>query len=173
MAAKNEKMDIDVSEPVPEAPWPPAAPGPRNGRRMRRGWSKILAALILVLVLAALAYYFVQYQRLSRDPAVVARAEDAKVIQELSKVMVVPNDPSPVIATVSDKSKLADQPFFAQAQNGDQVIIFPVSMKAVLYRPSARKIIDIAPLATGASASAAAPSPVPAKAKAAATSTTP
>lgn len=100
------------------------------------------------------AYYFVQYQRLKSDPTLEARKEAERVVKELSKIMVVPDDPAPVLATVSDRDQLQDQPFFRQAENGDQVVIFPSSMRAVLYRPSEKRVVDMAPLTTDASASA-------------------
>jgi hypothetical protein len=64
--------------------------------------------------------------------------------------MVVPDEESPIIATVSDKDQLQGQPFFENAENGDQVVIFPSSMRAVLYRPSTRQVVDVAPLSPAA-----------------------
>jgi hypothetical protein len=61
--------------------------------------------------------------------------------------MVLP-DEQPTLASVTDKSKLSDQPFFQKAENGDKILIFVQSRKAILYRPSIKKIIDVAPIQT-------------------------
>jgi len=60
--------------------------------------------------------------------------------------MELPKDEEPTIATVLDKEKLKDQLFFAKAENGDKVIIYSKNQKAILYRPSINKIIDVAPI---------------------------
>jgi hypothetical protein len=62
--------------------------------------------------------------------------------------MEVPNE-KPVIATVKDKESLkAQQAFFAQAENGDKLIVFQTARKAVLFRPSIGKIVESGPLIT-------------------------
>lgn len=117
----------------------------RRPRRRRLPMQKILIVVLSLIALVGV-YYFIQYQRLSADPSIEARAEAERVVRELSRVMEVPHGELPIIATVSDKEQLAGQAFFARAENGDQVVIFPTSMKAVLYRPSTRKVVDMAPL---------------------------
>ncbi len=52
----------------------------------------------------------------------------------------------PQFATVSDVTKLRNQTFFAKAQNGDKVLIYPVAHMAILYRPSTKKIISVGPI---------------------------
>ena len=104
-----------------------------------------IVALILVLA-GTSAYFGYGYYRLTTDPDERNREETQKIVKELSKIMLVPSDPVPILATVSDKEQLTDQPFFKYAQNGDKVIIFPSEMEAVLYRPSTKKIIIISAL---------------------------
>lgn len=62
---------------------------------------------------------------------------------KISKFMVLP-DEVPTIATVTDKNKLATQPFFKNANDGDKVLIFSVAAKAILFRPELGKIIEVA-----------------------------
>jgi hypothetical protein len=60
--------------------------------------------------------------------------------------MILPTDEQPTLATVSDVTKVRDQPFFTHAQNGDQVLVYTQTRKAILYRPSADRIVEVAPL---------------------------
>lgn len=72
--------------------------------------------------------------------------ETTEIVAQLSKIMQVPSE-KPVIATVKDKDALkAQQTFFAQAENGDKLVVFQTARKAILYRPSSGKIIESGPL---------------------------
>ena len=61
--------------------------------------------------------------------------------------MSVPADETPTLASVTDKTKLKDQPFFKDAENGDQILIFPQAKKAIIYRESTNKLINVGPIA--------------------------
>jgi hypothetical protein len=74
------------------------------------------------------------------------------LVAAVSKLIVLPASEQPTIATVADLSKLQGQPFFANAQVGDKVLIYSQAGKAILYRPSENKIIELAPLDVSASA---------------------
>ena len=49
----------------------------------------------------------------------------------------------PTIVTVENKDKLKGEPFFANAENGDIALMFVKAMRAILYRPSENKIIEV------------------------------
>jgi hypothetical protein len=57
-------------------------------------------------------------------------------------------DEAPTLATIVDKEQLQGQEFFNRSQNGDKVLIFPQAKKAILYRPSTKKIVEVAPFLT-------------------------
>jgi hypothetical protein len=67
-------------------------------------------------------------------------------VEEVGKLVDLPEGETPTIATVSDLEPLKDQAFFKDAEIGDKVLIFGTSKKAILYRPSANKVIAVAPL---------------------------
>ncbi len=117
----------------------------------------ILFLLVLVIVLGSVgsaAYFYNQNQiaqKMLKDPTGASKEEIKAIAKALSKFMDLPTDEEPTLATVLDKEKLKDQPFFAKAENGDKVIIYTKSGKAILYRPSTGRIIDIAPINLGES----------------------
>lgn len=110
-----------------------------------------LLALILVVALGAAGYFYMQYANAqkalmnaqTKPGSAAAAAVDAKVVGMVEKLIELPKDESPTLATVSDKSKLATQSFFKNAQNGDKLLIFVKSKKVILYRPSEDKIIEV------------------------------
>lgn len=75
--------------------------------------------------------------------------DNQKLIEAMGQLMVLPTDETPTIATVTDLEKLKDQPFFTNAQVGDKVLIYTNAKKAILYRPSENKVIELAPLNIG------------------------
>lgn len=63
--------------------------------------------------------------------------------------MELPAGEQPTLATVADQEKLKGQDFFSHAQNGDKLLIYPKAKKAILYRPSTGKIIEVTNLTSG------------------------
>jgi len=69
-----------------------------------------------------------------------------ELITEVSSRIMLPADEKPTVAVVSDINRLKDQQFFSNGQNGDVVLIYMNSKKAVLYRPAEKKIVEVAPV---------------------------
>lgn len=108
------------------------------------------AALVLIVVLLATSIYFgYQYYLLSQDPQQAAQAEVKRLVTEVSRLVVLPEGETPTIATVSDPEALKAQAFFSGALKDDKVLIYTKAQKAILYRPSINKIIQIAPINIG------------------------
>jgi hypothetical protein len=126
----------------------------------------IIGAVIVVVALIPSVYFYTRYQQAQArltNPNLFATEETNSLIAKIGKLMVLPTGETPTLATVNDKDKLKDQPFFAKAENGDKVLIYTDAKKAILFRPSLNKIIDVAPIninATGSASPTAAASPV-------------
>lgn len=137
------------------------------------GANRLLIGLIIVLV-AAIGYLYTQYSALKADPTKEAQAEVDRLVSQVSKLIVLPTDEQPTVATVSDIEKLKDQPFFAKAQNGNKVLIYTGAKKAILFDPVANKIIEVAPINIGDSTKTkqTAPKPAPAPVQVQATEST-
>ena len=111
----------------------------------------IVLGLLIGAVLALIpSYYFYtkyqQAQKLLKSPQQVSLEQTKSVVDKVGKLIALPNDETPSLATVQDKSKLKDQPFFKNAVNGDKLLLFIKAKKAILYRESNNKIIEVAPI---------------------------
>lgn len=121
-----------------------------NMKKNILGW--VVLGLIVLALVGTSYYFFNQYKKtqlLLNNPTLAAKEEVKKITDQVSKLMELPTKEEPIVVTVLDKNKLKDQDFFKKAENGDKVIVYSVSKKAILYRPSINKIIEVAPLNLG------------------------
>ena len=129
--------------------------------------SKIIFIVFIVLIvgLGGVSFFFYSKynasQKLLANPQALVDQQGEKVVAPVAKLMDLPAGETPTVATVLDASKLKEQQFFANAMNEDKVIIFSQAKKAILYRPSTNKIIEVSPLSMGTEAALADPSVTP------------
>lgn len=105
-----------------------------------------LLIIIAVLGVGGSYYFYGKYKAIKANPNLEAQKETEALVLALSKLMELPADETPTIATISDREKLKDQPFFKMAENGDKLFAYNTSMIAILYRPRTNKIINVAPI---------------------------
>lgn len=125
---------------------------------------KILVIILLILALLPSFYFYNQYQKTKKElknSKSTTDSEKQKIITRLGQLMVLPEGEEPTVATISDKEKLKDQPFFAKASNGDVLIIYTQARKAILYDPVADKIVDVVSINLGQSSITPAPTTTP------------
>lgn len=129
-------------------------------KRQKKRKFKLNLSYVLIFILAAvlLGGGYLGYQKIDSleqekqqlsDPQEAARLETQRIKEQVAQLIDVPSDEDPTIASVVDASKLSGQAFFANAQNGDKVIMYAQAKKAILYRPSTDKIIEVAPINIG------------------------
>lgn len=125
---------------------------------------RIITIIIIVALLGATGYLGFRFQQLRTekaqlsgqlnkanqdlktyraDPTQASKAEVSRIVEEVGKLYALPKGEDPSVATVKDKQKLKDQPFFNNAENDDVTLIYSKAKLAVLYRPSSQKIINV------------------------------
>lgn len=107
--------------------------------------------VVLVVILAGASFYFYRHAKLAENAnsAQAIQAEAKSLAVKVGKLIVLPTDEIPTIATVSDPEALKSQSFFADAKKGDKVLIYTNAKKAILYSPELNKIVTVAPLNIG------------------------
>ncbi len=123
---------------------------------------KVGVPVVAVIAVIFAGYFYSQVRVLKQDPQLAAQQEVASLVEKISKLMVVPVEEIPTVATVSDPEALKDQAFFTNAQKGDKVLIYAEAKKAILYSVTLDKIIDVAPLNIGDQKAVTPPAPKPA-----------
>lgn len=110
----------------------------------------ILATIVAILAASASGYFYFQYTKAQKQLKTKAQTqaiketvnETKKLIEEVGKLINLPKDEEPTIATVTDVDKLKDQPFFKEAKVGDKVLIYPKAQKSILYDPKNKRIVE-------------------------------
>src|SRR6185295_10118841 len=112
---------------------------------------KIIGVLLILTLASSAAAVFLYKQNLAmrQNPNKITEGEIEKVVAKVSKLILLPEDEKPTLATVTDPGPLRDQPFFAKAKSGDQVLLYAGARKAILYDPVANKIVEVASLNLG------------------------
>lgn len=136
-------MEIETEEKVSKKALP---------LRILKSSFRVPLILLLVLVIAVFvgsSFFMTKYPNalsfigITGNQELAAQQQNEKTLAAVSVLMNLPDDEQPTIATVTDVDLIKDQPFFNDAQNGDVVLIYPNARKAILYRASENRIIEV------------------------------
>ncbi len=115
--------------------------------------SKGLFTFILLVAVGALSYaYYIKDSELKalQNPEIKAAMEQKeidKIVAKVSKLMILPEEEIPQVLTINDaESAIKQQPAFAGSINGDKVLIYQKSAKAVIYSPTRNIIVNVLPV---------------------------
>ncbi len=124
-----------------------------KGLSKKRSWlGKYWRLSIVVIVIGSLVWLGKGYLDAKKElkklsnPKESAQNETQTLITQIGRTVELPAGEAPTLATVNDATRLKNQEFFKDAQNGDKVLIYSKAGKAILYRPSSKKTIQAAPI---------------------------
>lgn len=143
-----QSQGVKFQQPAEEAPAPQIKKAYIKKER-KKSWRLPLLVFILLGVLSYGAYrgrgylHFLNVSNFTQDES---SSDYKKTIEEVGKLVALPSGEDPTVATVTSLEPLQGQEFFKDAKVGDKVLIFSKSKKAILYRPSEKRIIAMTPL---------------------------
>ncbi len=113
-------------------------------------------SIITLLGVGIAAFSFYQYNKTQKELQAMKKSSAAsqkagsdqvsKIVAEVGKIFKLPDGEVPTMATISDVNKLKDQPFFKNSKNGDILLVYNKAGKAILYNPTDKKIVEVAPV---------------------------
>jgi hypothetical protein len=109
-----------------------------------------IVTIIIVLAIGTAGYFAKNYYDLRANPSKVTEGETNQLMNMVSKLYQLPVGETPIVGKVQDKDKLKDQPFFKNAQNKDDILIYQKAKVAIIYRASDNKLINVGPIAIDA-----------------------
>lgn len=115
-------------------------------RAPRNSYARVVFLVLAICVLASAGFVgYKTYKTYEARKAAQGPAAD-DTLARVGKLVELPQGETPTVATISDLSKIKDEPFFQGAAVGDKVVIYKEAKIAILYRPSTNKVIRDAPL---------------------------
>lgn len=162
-----------MAQRISPAPLGAAArsPLPRDVRPRRLSFGIAFLLLLCAVALVFASWSFGHYQSAQKKlnllatpegQQALAKEEVARLAAKVGKLIMVPTDEEPVVATILDVEKLAvDQPFYRDAKNGDKVLIYMKAQRAIIYDETQNILINVGPVNIEGGASQPTPTPAP------------
>ena len=158
MVVSLKPRSIPQSHLAVQAPQAPAAAAPRiehiarvPSKKRRRMPAFVFLIVGAIGIAVGSGIYFTS-KGIAASGAIAQATNQQNVDQlvaSVGKLMLLPQSEEPTVATVSDLEALKGQAFFENAAIGDKVLMYPKAGEAVLYDPSADKVIQVGPLTVG------------------------
>lgn len=150
----NEKHVIDLKrkELPPKIERIIAQPAPIQ---MPHIGGKLIAAALLTVCAGVLIFSFTHRRSSQNSSSLLTSPASVSVnntndpngiIAKVGNLMLLPTGEIPTIAKVENLAPLKGEAFFANAKIGDYVLIYTIAKKAILYRPSENRIIEVGPV---------------------------
>lgn len=118
----------------------------KNGIIVRRIFFFLPFILLLILMSGTYYFYYKYQQTIHKSSTKDSITNASQLVDIIGNFMELPNDETPVMATITDVNKLKEQSFFAHAKNGDKVLIYTKNHEAVLYDPDNKKVVTVGPV---------------------------
>lgn len=122
-----------------------------------------LIIVLGILIVLTLVFEAGRWSVYSAHPELSQTEQAQALLANVGKLIQLPAGETPTMATINDaaSAKVA-QPFLANAQNGDVLIVYAQAGEAILYRPSTDKLIAVGPVDNTSPSTAANPTVTPA-----------
>ncbi len=119
-------------------------------------WPRIILVTMIGLIVLAAAvspsvYFYRKYKEMERSAqsgGARSDEQDQKIMAEVGSFMDLPVGETPSVVTIDNVEQLKDQPFFANAKNGNVLLIYNTAKKAILYDPARKKVVEVGPVFT-------------------------
>jgi hypothetical protein len=104
---------------------------------------KFWIVLVIIVILVAVSLY--QIKQASLTPEERQLKANIAMIEKVATLIMIP-DEEPIIATIAESEKFAqEQAFYQGTIDGDKLIIFAKSRRAIIYSPSRNIIVNSGP----------------------------
>lgn len=117
---------------------------PRQRQRIYLPLRTLLILLTISLGLGSVIAY--TYGKSQVTQSENSADENTSVIKNVGKHILLPKDVEPKVGKMVNIEQFKDDPFLSQAVVGDYVLFYPYqgrTLKAILWRPSEGKIVDV------------------------------
>lgn len=102
--------------------------------------------IFLVVILIVVASLYLREKKKVKSLRSIANIEIEEVISMVGRLIILPEDLKPNIATIENVDKLREKEsnFYKNAENGDKLLIYPDQV--ILYNSKRNIIVNVAPI---------------------------
>ncbi len=121
-----------------------------------RGKQLLIVGIVLVIVSIGFVWSLSNYLMVKKELAFVstpegleqiATQEVQELVKKVGKLIVLPADEEPSVATIVDAELLAkEQVFYQNASSGDKILIYVQAKKALIYNPEKNILVNVGPI---------------------------
>ena len=153
-----------VLQPAQTLPDEPSQRGPRrfsNQQLLMAGFGLLVAILLIFVVNLThdRNQLATQLDRQQTNPTATKNNEVKQLTDQIGQTFLLPTGETPTLVAVTDVTKVQSQAFFKNAHNGDKVLLYRKAGEAILYRPSIKKVVNVAAFDLSNSSAATTPTP--------------
>ena len=108
----------------------------------------ISGVIILLILLGILVYFSYQYLTLKnqmQNSPLLTQQQILDLTKDAGKLIILPRG-IPTVYTITDVSKLKNQAFFQNAENGDKILIYANERKVFIFSPNRNILVNVGPL---------------------------
>ena len=146
MIVKNSK-DNSKHSGLADCDCPDCAVDSKSPKKLRALKSIILIIVGLAVIGVGAWYSYDYYRNHYGTDQQKANYQLKKIVAKVGKLIVLPTDETPVLATISDADTLAkQQSFFLGAKDGDKLLIYQKALKAIVWSPQSGKLVNVGPV---------------------------
>lgn len=111
----------------------------------KRRFKIVITLILLALISGGIYGYFKYNSKASSEKR--AQAETIRLVKEVRKIMILPETDVPAVFDIQDPVLLtSQQAFFAGAEKGDKLLVYPQLGKAIVYSPKRKMIVNVGPV---------------------------
>jgi len=128
---------------------------------------RFLGRYFLWLAIVVVIIWTAAFFELGRDtvywdnPSLQGQEQAAEILHRVGQIIQLPTGETPTMAAINNAAVAKqNQPFLANAENGDVLIVYSNAGEALLYRPSTDKLIAVGPVDTPNPAQSQAETPI-------------
>lgn len=120
---------------------------------MSRKSKWVISITIFLIILVGLSiFYFMEKQKITATSSfeaqqTVTKDEVKNLVAKISKLIGLPKEEEPIVATIVNVEALSkEQPFYANAHDGDKVLVYLKTQKAIIYDPKQNILVNVGPI---------------------------
>ena len=126
----------------------PQEPGLQEKPKRRATLSLVIAVLLVTSVASSILYIQargkIQKLQSSEGQTELQQQETEELLKAIGRHILLPEG-EPLVATIVDAETLkASQPFYAEAKNGDKLVVY--QEKALIYDPDKDVLVNVGPV---------------------------